>query len=143
MPLMPDPGTYALILRGRSRRPIQIGRWGPLDVDSRCYIYVGSAFGPGGVKARLLRHYRRKKRRHWHIDYLREHTSFVHAWISYEVPAQEHRWAATLAALPGVVPVKGFGCSDCRCHAHLFSADAMPNPAAFARAIGRDVEVWR
>jgi Uri superfamily endonuclease len=34
------------------------------------YIYAGSAYGPGGLKARVSRHMRRAKRSQWHIDQL-------------------------------------------------------------------------
>ena len=90
-PLIADAGTYALILRSRSRQPVQIGRWGIVDLGPGYYVYVGSAHGPGGVKARIRRHYRKTKRTHWHIDYLREAVSFARAWISYSPSSQEHR----------------------------------------------------
>src|SRR5690606_27361384 len=34
------------------------------------YIYAGSAHGPGGIDARLRRHFRREKTLHWHVDRL-------------------------------------------------------------------------
>jgi hypothetical protein len=30
------------------------------------YVYAGSAFGPGGIRARLRRHFRRDKKLHWY-----------------------------------------------------------------------------
>ena len=65
------PGTYALLLRARSGGRIQIGRCGSLAVRPGWYVYVGSAFGPGGLRARLRHHCRLAERPHWHIDYLR------------------------------------------------------------------------
>jgi len=44
------PGTYALILRSEKRSRIQAGRWREIDVEPGYYIYVGSAFGPGGTR---------------------------------------------------------------------------------------------
>ena len=52
-----EKGTYALLLYLRHRRAIRVGRLGPIDFDSRWYIYVGSAFEPGGLAARLRREF--------------------------------------------------------------------------------------
>jgi Uri superfamily endonuclease len=118
--MKPDPGTYALILQSQSNGTIQIGRWGMLDLQPGYYIYIGSAFGPGGVKARVSHHLRMNKRKHWHIDYLRAHVTTVETWVSYATEHLEHVWAGILLELPEVNPVKGFGCSDCKCQSHLF-----------------------
>jgi Uri superfamily endonuclease len=97
-----------------------VGRWGGLTLQSGYYIYVGSAFGPGGVKARVSRHLRVNKRKHWHIDYLRAHVTPVETWVSYASKHLEHVWAGILFELPEVNPIKDFGCSDCKCQSHLF-----------------------
>jgi Uri superfamily endonuclease len=118
--LRSDPGTYALILKSDSIAHVQIGRWGMLDLQPGYYIYVGSAFGPGGVKARVSRHLRKDKQKHWHIDYLREHLTPIEVWFSYQRKHLEHEWAESLFKMPEMSPVQGFGCSDCKCDAHLF-----------------------
>ncbi|MFQ5579314.1 MAG: DUF123 domain-containing protein [Nitrospiria bacterium] len=51
-----EPGTYALILQSRSEARGQVGRLGQINLKPGYYIYVGSAFGPGGVQARVSRH---------------------------------------------------------------------------------------
>ena len=66
------PGTYVLILQSLRTGKAQIGRWREIALYPGFYLYVGSAFGPGGVRARVSRHYRKTKQHHWHIDYLRE-----------------------------------------------------------------------
>jgi Uri superfamily endonuclease len=38
----------------------------------------------------------------------------------------EHRWAKAIARLNETEPVKGFGCSDCGCHSHLFFSAGEP-----------------
>ena len=136
------PGTYALILYSGSRADAQIGRWGRLRIEPGYYIYVGSALGPGGVRARLSRHFRDTKTRHWHIDYLRELASPVCAWCRYLPRRLEHEWARAVAGMAGTAAVKGFGCSDCRCDAHLFTMAAKPDLAQFSRAVGGVVEPW-
>jgi Uri superfamily endonuclease len=124
--LKPDPGTYALILRSQSTKAIQVGRWGQLDLQPGYYLYVGSSFGSGGVRARVSRHLRREKRKHWHIDYLREHVTPEEVWISYAANRLEHKWAGILFELPEMLPVQDFGCSDCGCYSHLFFTLRMP-----------------
>ena len=126
------PGTYALVLRSQKSLHTQIGRWGRLTIRPGYYIYVGSAFGPGGVLARVSRHCREVKSKHWHIDYLREFTIPTSVWYSHAAARLEHRWAETLIKMKDTVPVKGFGCSDCKCDAHLFFSTREPDPAAFA-----------
>ena len=46
-----QPGSYALILQADRRQTVRIGRLGQLTVEPGCYVYVGSALGPGGVRA--------------------------------------------------------------------------------------------
>ncbi len=72
------PGTYVLVLDSTGYLGIQIGRWGLLETCPGTYLYVGSAFGPGGLRARISRHAKTKKAKHWHIDYLRETVHLKH-----------------------------------------------------------------
>ena len=124
--MKPVPGTYALILQCYASKAIQVGRWGQLDLQPGYYIYVGSAFGAGGVRARVSRHLRTEARKHWHIDFLRAHVRPVEARISYEAEHLEHEWAGILLNMPGMTPIRGFGCSDCKCYSHLFFSMNMP-----------------
>ncbi len=131
--MKPKPGTYALILRSHSKAKAQVGRWGRLIIKPGYYIYVGSAFGPGGVQARVSRHCRKPKSKHWHIDYLREHLSPVGAWYSYETRELEHRWAQVFSDMADTSSIKGFGCSDCKCYSHLFTISTKPDLAQFSK----------
>ena len=94
------------------------------------YVYVGSACGPGGLRARLGRHLSGAGRPHWHIDALRGHARIVGAYYCVSALRLECRWVQALLALPGVTaPAPGFGASDCRsgCLAHLVLCDAPPS----------------
>jgi Uri superfamily endonuclease len=91
--MKPEPGTYALILQSHTTARVQIGRWREIDVEPGYYIHIGSAFWPGGVRARISRHCRTDKPKHWHIDYLREFVIPIGVWVSYEPERLEHRWA--------------------------------------------------
>jgi Uri superfamily endonuclease len=140
--MKPQPGTYALVLQSHTRARARIGRWGHLNIKPGHYIYVGSAFGPGGVLARVLRHCRKEKSKHWHIDYLREFVTPILAWCSYESVRLEHRWAETMTEMTDTTPIRGFGCSDCKCQAHLFYTEIEPDYVRFTYAMGMLVETW-
>ena len=45
-----------LVLQSMHEQSILVGRLGTLDVHPGTYVYVGSAFGPGGLRARTNRH---------------------------------------------------------------------------------------
>ena len=140
--MLSKPGTYILVLRSRSRRHIAIGRWGDLAMQPGYYLYVGSAFGPGGVAARVLRHWRQLKAKRWHIDYLREYTTPQAVWYSHAPIHLEHGWAETMKNLQGVRPLAGFGCSDCACQAHLFFTPVKPALDSFVEAAVCSVQEW-
>lgn len=134
--LKSTPGTYALILQTLSYQTIPVGRWGSLNIRPGYYVYVGSARGPGGVKARTSRHCRLNKTKHWHIDYLREYASLREIWYDYSPEPLEHRWAQAFARMPAATAIKGFGSSDCQCEAHLFFLLGLPDLTAFSQAVG-------
>ena len=138
-----DPGTYALILKCDSHARVQVGRLGEIRLEPGYYLYIGSAFGPGGVRGRVSRHLRTDKAKHWHIDYLREHASPIGVWYSYEVEHLEHLWAQTLYDASGFSPIQGFGSSDCKCFSHLFHVSTLPDFDSFANAVGGTVKEWR
>jgi len=119
------PGTYLLLLRLHRARAISVGKLGIYRFAQGYYGYVGSAFGPGGLPARLRHHAGNPQRLHWHIDYLRRHAGLLGALVSCAPDRFEHRWASQCAHTAGFeVVAPGFGSSDCGCPAHLFLLDA-------------------
>jgi Uri superfamily endonuclease len=136
-------GTYALVLKNQSTSTIQIGRRMRVDLQPGYYIYIGSAFGPGGVRARVIRHFRKDKARHWHIDYLREFTDPVFVWYHHSSLRLEHEWAKSLYQLSGISHVQGFGCSDCKCDTHLFYISDKPDMSEFSNLVGTKVKLWQ
>lgn len=122
------PGTYTLILQLPRDLIIPVGRLGPVPFRMGHYLYVGSARGPGGLRARLGRHLRLGKRRHWHIDYLRQHARPVEVWFTIGEKSFECHWRALLQEAGLSLPVPGFGASDCRCPAHLLYSREWPLP---------------
>lgn len=122
-----DRGTYILLLRSSRATVVAVGRWGDLAVRRGWYLYVGSAFGPGGLAARVGRHCRADRPARWHVDHLRRATALRGVCFTVDPSRLEHRWADALACLPELEPVPGVGCSDCDCRAHLFFAARRPD----------------
>ncbi len=114
-----DPGTYLLQLSLFYPATIEIGKLGRFNFKKGCYYYVGSAFGPGGLKARLKHHLQISTRQHWHIDYLRKLADINAIWLSQDMQHLEHQWAVSIENILEC-PVLGFGASDCTCKTHLF-----------------------
>jgi Uri superfamily endonuclease len=131
------PGTYVLLLRNPKRKQITVGRLGLHDFSKGWYLYVGSAFGPGGVAARCGHHRQISERPRWHIDYLRAETLLRQIWFTHDSRRREHEWAELLAGqLKMRQPVHGFGASDCECGSHLFFSVVKPDWKAFAQLAG-------
>jgi Uri superfamily endonuclease len=126
----PVPGAYALIITlGHASGELVPGR----------YLYAGSAWGPGGIAARVRRHARAGKSIHWHVDRL---TTAGRVGGVIAVPGgRECAIVAAVAPLPGVsVPAPGFGSSDCRaCAAHLLRLPDDLAPATIARILDTDL----
>lgn len=119
--LTSDPGTYILVLKADQHSEIQVGKLGVLAVRPGYYVYIGSAFGPGGLRARLKHHLGCAKRLHWHIDYLRRvtHPEKIYGVVSKE--RYEHLWVARIGSLSAAtMPLTGFGATDSRAKTHLF-----------------------
>lgn len=129
-----EKGAYALLIRLPRRLRTSVGSLGRVDFPAGDYFYLGSAYGPGGLRARLRRHLRVSKKVHWHVDHLTKAGDIVDI---IAVPAgRECDLVDRVLPCAGVsVPINGFGSSDCpRCPAHLLyvSDDAQPVLTALA-----------
>ena len=132
----PLPGTYALIFSAYRKNQLKIGKLGTLHLKPGFYIYIGSAFGPGGIKARIAHHCKKTIRPHWHIDYLGSFLELIEIWHTYDPIHREHQWAKTIASTRGAsVPLSGFGASDCRCNSHLFYFNTKPSVKSFRQSL--------
>jgi Uri superfamily endonuclease len=144
IPLPSDPGTYALILELLQEATIQVGALGRFNFQAGCFGYVGSAHGPGGLRARIRRHLRpaEQKRSHWHVDYLVRASRPREAWWTTGRERWECRWAKALSNSGDRFP-EGFGASDCGCMGHLVffesGLDLGEIHSQLERAIGMDL----
>ena len=129
------PGTYALIVSCASNARIQVGRLGAMQLQRGYYVYVGSALGPGGLRARIAHHQKLSTRPHWHIDHLRPHTRLYFVWLLYDWRRREHEWARAMQKVKdATIPLPGFGASDCSCPSHLYFFKHRPTQISFGRS---------
>jgi Uri superfamily endonuclease len=112
-------GTYVLLAELCNQKSFDVGRLGTLDFAAGVYAYVGSAHGPGGLRARLGRYFAGSDRKHWHVDFLLEHAEVAGALFRVEHRRLECIWARWIGVRAGSL-IPGFGSSDCRCSSHLF-----------------------
>lgn len=131
-----EAGTYALVMRLARTTALSVGRLGPVTFDAGYYVYTGSAFGPGGLAARIGHHLRPSEKCHWHIDYLRRFAAVDEIWYTIHPEKVECRWADIFNNTRGArIIVHGFGASDCRCTAHLFYFRRKPGIRTFRKKI--------
>jgi len=110
-------GVYLLLIWVRKKRLIRIGNLGPLAFKRGLYFYVGRALG--GLKTRINRHLKKRKKRFWHIDYLLEYSEILGIiYLPTSCKKNECKIASQMARKFKFV--KNFGSSDCKCGSHLF-----------------------
>ena len=111
-------GIYVLeIIVSRPLR-VRAGALGRVCFSPGIYLYAGSA--QNGLEGRVARHCRKRKKRHWHIDYLLAARGVtLKAALGCEAKrSEECATARRLEAAAEAVP--GFGSSGCTCAGHLF-----------------------
>ena len=97
---------------------LAVGRLGFFSFRRGLYVYVGSA--RRNLRARIDRHLRPEKTMRWHFDYLRPHLRIFEVATFPGDEGECRLFRRLMAEHGGVVPVRGFGSSDCGCEAHLF-----------------------
>ncbi|HUV33458.1 MAG TPA: GIY-YIG nuclease family protein [Candidatus Desulfaltia sp.] len=118
-------GTYCLCIGVAADMEVRVGALGLLAFPRGRYVYVGSALN--SLEPRIIRHLRTSESAHhvthWHIDYLlREHVVTLSHVYYTETDQKVECLLASRVAEHGE-PVKGFGCSDCKCSSHLYKVD--------------------
>ncbi len=124
-----EKGAYLLLIKLEHDRRVEIGRLGCFDFAAGYYAYCGSAYGPGGLVARVTRHVSSAKNKHWHIDYLMAHAEIVR--VGLKPNGKECSLIEDILRVKGGdIPVQGFGSSDCTlCDSHLVYFVERPNLA--------------
>ena len=119
-------GVYVLLLQIATDYSRRIGSLGLIEFAKGNYVYVGSA--QSSLFPRLERHYAKKKRLHWHIDYLTTSRASIKGAIYALTDSKEAECflSEKLSALPFSKAVSHFGSTDCKygCKSHLFMLDS-------------------
>jgi Uri superfamily endonuclease len=109
-------GAYLLLMKLKNNTIIPIGRLGKIEFNKGFYLYAGSALN--GLEKRILRHTRKQKKYHWHIDYFLNDAKIVDTFYKESNVKEE---CAIAKKLDKIFPsISEFGCSDCSCNSHLF-----------------------
>ena len=144
-------GSYAVQYSLPTSQDLKVGQLGKFHLPVGEYLYLGSAHGPGGLRARISRHLTHlPAKRHWHIDRLHA-VSHAHSFYyllgtadSFKTEFHDSEmsieciWSQVLADLPDAnIPAPGFGSSDCRagCPAHLVAFHRGTKPRADTKLI--------
>ena len=95
---------------------LEIGSLGKIKIDNGYYVYVGSG-GLNTIK-RIKRHFSRKKKLKWHIDYLTIKYPPNKAYIVIDEKIDES--ALSNLFINKYTYIRGFGSSDTKDPSHLF-----------------------
>jgi len=124
--ILPTKGTYTLVISLKAKSRLKLHKLGFLNLQKGYYAYTGSALGDGAVslRRRIARHLKKRKIKHWHIDFLLANKSatvvaVVAAQSSVNKECQINNVISNITAAE--VPAVGFGASDCKqnCRSHL------------------------
>ncbi len=118
-----DKGVYIMVLHLSNEVQVEVGSKGIMDFAAGYYLYVGSA--KANLAKRMERHKRKRKKMHWHFDYLRPAGDVVAAIPIRTSEDLECELAKAVQAISNW-QINGFGCSDCQCESHLFGMKSNP-----------------
>jgi sugar fermentation stimulation protein A len=111
-------GAYQLHLRIDKSVRIKVGKLGTFLFPAGRYVYTGSALN--GLENRLARHFRKRKKLHWHIDYLLRYARIESVRVVKTDRRIECELNRQVLNRPNAkIIAKGFGSSDCSCPSHL------------------------
>jgi Uri superfamily endonuclease len=120
-----DSGLYQLIIALPKEYTIKVGHLGCFSFPAGCYVYTGSA--QRGLNSRIARHLRKRKRMHWHIDYLLKFGRII-AVNRYKngslLECELNRRVEDMHS--SKIVAQGFGSSDCKCLSHLVYFERSP-----------------
>jgi Uri superfamily endonuclease len=112
-----DSGCYQLYIKVPSKSRIKVGALGAVHFKRGYYVYTGRA--KKNLKARITRHQRQTKKKHWHIDYLLESAQIIFIKC-FPGRFDECIINEDVTRIHGDAEIiRGFGASDCRCPGHL------------------------
>ncbi len=133
-------GTYTIVVRCKEAGYSTFGKLGRARLRKGYYLYTGSALGHGAVslERRLERHFRRRKRLRWHIDYLTSRPNCYVTGAVYVVSDVhlECKVNSSLSKELNVSPILlKIGASDCKCNGHLLGPARRLNECDLMRMV--------
>lgn len=137
---MGNAGDYMIVLQMEEDSTITVGSLGDVHFPKGYYVYVGSA--KKNLDQRIAHHRALRKRKHWHMDYLRSACRFTGAIPIRTSEDLEHKLAAALSRISHWT-IEGFGCTDCSCTSHLFGFSENPMHMREFVKIEEDFEINR
>lgn len=122
-----NQGSYQIMVAISADVAFSCGALGEISLGKGLYVYTGSAMR--GLDARVARHRRKEKKLRWHIDYLlaQPNSAIVEIRVFPSPDREECVRNRILTDGGAVVPIVGFGSSDCReCPSHLVRVTRFP-----------------
>ena len=111
-------GIYVLVISINKDIEVKVGALGSKIFDRGLYVYVGSA--QSSLETRVKRHFRKVKKKFWHIDYLLSDSAVSIVEVFYKMAGKEEECLIAKDFCEKAIPIRGFGSSDCKCTTHLF-----------------------
>ncbi|NJE04856.1 DUF123 domain-containing protein [Thermococcus sp. M36] len=115
-------GSYLLVILLRDDREVKT-RGRKFRLKRGYYVYVGSAMN--SLEKRVARHFSRKKKLHWHIDFLLSEAELLRAYLIPSDERLEEMLSMEVAKLGQ--PVVGFGAGDVRVETNLYRFSGEPD----------------
>lgn len=116
--LTDDAGAYLLLIT--ISKPVDLpGRFADRTLAEGYYGYAGSAYGPGGIRARCRRHVGKPSTLRWHVDWLTRSADEVRV-VAIPGGTECRLIDILINDSRARIPIPGFGSTDCKkCPAHL------------------------
>jgi len=111
-------GIYVLVISVNNDIRVNVGALGGVNFEKGLYAYVGSA--QRSLERRIERHFRKTKRKFWHIDYLLDNDAVKVLEVLHKEAGKPDECKIAKKISKKGIPMKGFGSSDCKCASHLF-----------------------
>ena len=118
-------GTYCLIIHNIKSSKVKIGALGEINFKKGYYVYIGSAMN--SLKPRIKRHLSRKKKLHWHVDYLLKDENIAIEEIIFNIGEKKIECKIAKIISHNGDEILNFGCSDCKCNSHLIYFKSFKN----------------
>ena len=107
--------SYQLFIKVKKDINLKVGKLGRFTFPIGAYVYTGSA--KTNINKRIERHLSKKKKLHWHVDYLlnNDYVEIINTKKSKMTECSLNK------KTNGTIIISGFGSADCNlgCRSHL------------------------